>query len=76
MGTTITIRADKPLRDALIRKARAEKRTVSEVVRQILEDALVQRPLAERVGRTRGSLRMAEAHAPWQRHIRERNWRP
>jgi hypothetical protein len=76
MSTTITIRTDKALRDALIRKAKVEKKTVSEVVREILEDALVERPLAERVGRTRGSLRIADAHAPWQLQIRDRNWRP
>ena len=75
MSTTITIRADKSLRDALIRKAKLEKKTVSEVVREILEGALVERPLAERLGKTRGSLRIAEARGAWQRQIRERNWR-
>jgi hypothetical protein len=76
MSKTITIRADKPLRDALIRKAKVERKTVSEVVREILEEALVERPLAERLGKTRGSLRIAEARGVWQRQIRERNWRP
>ena len=76
MGTTITIRADEALRDALVRRAKIDKKTVSEVVRGILEDALVERPLAERVGRSRGSLRIAEAHPGWQRQIRDRNWRP
>jgi hypothetical protein len=76
MGTTITIRADRSLREALTRKASAEKKSVSEVVREILEDALVERPLAERIGRTRGSLRIAESRSGWQRQIRDRNWRP
>jgi hypothetical protein len=76
MSTTITIRADEALRDALTKKAKIEKKTVSEVVREILEEALVERPLAERVGRARGSLRIAAEPAAWQRHIRERNWRP
>ena len=48
----------------------------TEVVREILESALAERPLAERLGKTRGSLRIAEARAAWQRQIRERNWRP
>ena len=76
MGTTITIRTDQSLREALIKKATTEKKSVSEVVREILEDALVERPLAERVARTRGSLRLAEKRAGWQRQIRDRNWRP
>jgi len=76
MSTTITIRTDPSLRAALIKKATTEKKTVSEVVREILEDALVERPLAERVGRTRGSLKIAEAHSAWQRQIHDRNWRP
>jgi hypothetical protein len=76
MGTTITIRADRALRAALVRKAKLDKKTVSEVVREILEDALVERPLGERVGRARGSLRIAEARAAWQRQIHGRNWRP
>jgi hypothetical protein len=76
MSTTITIRADKSLRDALVRKAKVEKKTVSEVVREILESALVERPLAEKIGRSRGSLRIAEAQGTWQRQIRDRNWRP
>jgi predicted CopG family antitoxin len=76
MSTTITIRADETLREALAKKAKTEKKTVSEVVREILEDALVERPLAERVGRSRGSLRIAEEPTAWQRQIRERNWRP
>jgi hypothetical protein len=76
MSTTITIRTDRSLRDALVKKATTEKKTVSEVVREILENALVERPFAERVGRTRGSLRIAETSAAWQRQIRDRNWRP
>ena len=76
MSTTITIRADQSLRDALTKRAAHENKSVSEVVREILEDALVERPLAERVGRMRGSLRVAETRAGWQRQIRDRNWRP
>ena len=76
MSTTITIRADRSLREALAKKAAAEKKSVSEVVREILEDALAERPLAERLGHTRGSLRIAETRSGWQRQIRDRNWRP
>jgi predicted transcriptional regulator len=77
MSTTITIRTDKSLRDALARRAKAQRKTVSHVVREILEDALVERPLGEKIGRLRGGLRVAEPPVgSWQRQIRERNWRP
>jgi hypothetical protein len=76
MSTTITVRTDKTLRDALLKRAKIERKSVSVVVREILVDALVERPLSERVGRSRGSLRIAEAHTAWQRQIRDRNWRP
>lgn len=76
MSTTITLRADKSLRDALIRKATSEKKSISEVAREILEFALVERSLAERIGRTRGTLGIARKLSGWQRQIRDRNWRP
>ena len=74
-STTITIRADKGLRDALAKKAKAEHKTVSEVVREILEQSLTERPLAERVGKLCGNLRIAEPSGSWRREIRDRNWR-
>lgn len=73
--TTITVRTDKPLRDALAKRAKAEHKTVSDVVREILEQSLIERPMAERVGKLRGTLRIAEPTGAWQREIRERNWR-
>jgi hypothetical protein len=76
MRTTITIRADATLRDALAKRARIEQKTVSEVVREILVDALGERPLADRIHRLRGGLRVGEPTSDWQRRIRERNWRP
>jgi hypothetical protein len=76
MGTTITIRADATLRNALAKRARSEHKTVSELVREILEDALGERPLADRIHRLRGGLRVGEPTSDWQRRIRERNWRP
>lgn len=75
MSNTITIRADQALRDALAKRAAAEGRSVSEVVRGILENALIERPHAERIGRMRGTLRIGEPAGPWQKRIRERNWR-
>lgn len=75
MSTILTVRTDKSLREALARKAKAEHKTISEVVREILEEALVERPLAERVGKLRGELHLPEPPTAWQREIRDRNWR-
>lgn len=76
MGTTtLTIRTTEPLRQALTKRAEAEHKTVSDVVREILEAALIERPLSERVGKLRGGLRLPEPKADWQKQIRARNWR-
>jgi predicted transcriptional regulator len=76
MSKTITIRADRALVAALAKRAKAEHQSVSEIVREILAQALIERPLVDKVGRLRGSLRVAESRGAWRRQIRERNWRP
>lgn len=48
---------------------------MSEVVRSILEDALVERPLAERIGYLRGSVELDTSGPSWHQRLRERNWR-
>ena len=75
MSTTLTIRTNKSLRAALVRKAKADHKTISEVVREILEQALLERPLSERIGSLRGGLRLADSVTDWQKAIRDRNWR-
>jgi hypothetical protein len=76
MSTTVTIRADRALREALERRAKAEMKTVSGVVREILEDALTERPLEIKAGHLKGALNLAsEPSDPWRKHIRARNWR-
>lgn len=76
MRTTLTIRTDEALREALAERARARGKTVSQIVREILEDALEERPLASRVGHLKGRLELpSRADDPWREQIRERNWR-
>jgi hypothetical protein len=75
MANTITIRVNPALREALAERARLERKAVSEVIREILESALSRRPLAERVGKLRGRLRVPAPTNELQRRIRERNWR-
>jgi hypothetical protein len=77
MSTTITIRAEEHLREALRRKAAASGKTVSELVREILEEALADRPLHVRAGHLKGRLRLPrKVSEPWRKHLRRRNWRP
>ncbi len=78
MATTLTIRADDKLRAALRKRAAVQGKSVSEVAREILSEALEERPLAARTGHLRGKLDLAQDGSPdvWQSEIRERNWRP
>lgn len=76
MGTTLTIRTDPDLREALEKKAAAQGKSLSRLVREILEDALVERPLEERISQLKGSLELPRKSTDsWRQEIRERNWR-
>lgn len=77
MRTTLTFRADHELRRALERRARSEGRTISDLVREILAEALSERPLGSRTAHLRGSLDLSEPNRDgWRKRLRERNWRP
>jgi hypothetical protein len=76
MGTTLTVRTDDALREALRRRAAAQGKTISDVVREILEAALEERPIGLRAGHLRGSFGPpAGDEDPRRRQLRERNWR-
>ena len=75
-STTITIRADAALRRELEGRADALGKSLSEVVREILEAAVSRQPLEGRVSHLKGRLRLPRSHSePWRRELRERNWR-
>jgi plasmid stability protein len=76
MSTTLTIRTDEALREALAKRASAQGRTVSEVARDILRNALEERSLEERTSHLKGRLRLQRKQTEgWRRSLRERNWR-
>lgn len=76
MSTTITIRADEPLRRRLEERAAATGKTLSALVREILEDAVAEHPLGRRAGHLKGSLVLRDRRSDgWAASIRERNWR-
>jgi plasmid stability protein len=76
MSTTLTIRTDEALREALAKRASAQGKTVSEVAREILRSALEERALEERTSHLRGRLRLEKNQTEaWRQSLRERNWR-
>lgn len=77
MATTLTIRADDELRGELQRRASVEGKTVSEVVREILQQALAEEPLGTKVGHLRGRLATpARDTDSWRKQLHDHNWRP
>ena len=76
MGIVFTVRTDEALHEALRRRAAAQGKTISELVREILEAAVQERPIAERAGHLRGCLELpATDDDPWIQHLRRTNWR-
>ena len=75
MSTTVTVRVDDALREALEARARASGTTLSQVIRDTLREAMEERPLAERVGHLRGTVTIDRSDDPWRERLRERNWR-
>jgi hypothetical protein len=76
MNTILTVRTDGALRAALEKRARAEGKTVSEIARDILRNALVERPLELRTGHLRGRLTLkGQQTDAWRKELRQRNWR-
>jgi plasmid stability protein len=76
MRTTLTIRTDQRLREALEERAALQGKSVSEVAREILSDAVAERPLGSRIGHLRGQLELPPTSSdPRRKQIRKRNWR-
>lgn len=77
MSTTITIRTDEPLRQRLEERAAATGKSLSALVREILENAVAERSLGRRAGHLRARLKLPrDAAGSWSASVRERNWRP
>jgi metal-responsive CopG/Arc/MetJ family transcriptional regulator len=77
MGTTITIRTASTLRSLLEERAAATGKSISELVREILERALAEHSTEERAGHLKGRISLTRRRdEPWRRRLRARNWRP
>ncbi len=75
MSTTLTVRTGAELYQALQRRAASLGKTVSELVREVLKEAVAERPIAERTGHVRGHLTLPAITDPWRKHLEEHNWR-
>lgn len=75
MNRTLTIRLGKEQDEALTGRARALGKTRSELVRDLIDQAVVDKPIADRAGHLKGRVALPRARAGWRRTLRERNWR-
>jgi len=75
MSTTLTVRTDERLDQALRALAQSEGVSLSEFVRGILEDAVDELSVGARAGHLAGRLRIDADADGWRAEIRERNWR-
>ena len=75
MDKTITIRLDREQDEALTRLAKTLGKTRSAVVREVLEQALSERPISERAGHLNATVQLPKPKDAWARHLRKQNWR-
>lgn len=78
METTLTIRADPELKQKLEEMAALQGKSVSQFVREVLEEAVAEVPMKERIGHLMGILdssELDEAGDEWWEHIKRMNWR-
>jgi Ribbon-helix-helix protein, copG family len=79
METTLTIRLPAKQREALRRRAAAEKRSESALLRDLIERELRRGFDFDNVRHLLGRIASSPRHwekDSWRKHIRQRNWRP
>jgi predicted transcriptional regulator len=75
MEKTLTIRLDAEQQRKLGQTAKMLGKSVSELVREILQHALAERAVSTKAGHLKGRLALAPRRDPWTRKLKERNWR-
>ncbi len=75
MDTTLTIRLDKAQIKALSDRAKAVGKTRSELVRELIDRAVMGESFGERVGHLRGRIALPRTGSDWRAELRARNWR-
>lgn len=79
MSRTLTLRIDPKCRQALEDRAAVRGVSLSEVARQILDEALLLSPLSARIRPLRGRLSFElgeESPGSLEDHLQKTNWRP
>lgn len=75
VNRTLTIRLDEEQDEALAGRAHGLGKTKSELVRDLIDQAISNQPMGRRVGHVKGRVALPRAHAGWRRALKERNWR-
>ncbi|MBI3049746.1 MAG: ribbon-helix-helix protein, CopG family [Acidobacteria bacterium] len=75
MERILTIRLGTGQDQALTVRARALGKTKSELVRDLIEQAVTDEPLGRRARRLKGRLQLPRPTSGWRRTLRDRNWR-
>ncbi len=76
MTTSLTIRLEKKLREKLRRKAKVLGKSESAFVRELVDSAIDDRPMGERIGHLKGILSSKGVKLEgWRKVIYEHNWR-
>ena len=72
---TLTIRLDEVQDEALTGRARALGKTRSELVRDLIDQAISDQPVGQRAGHLKGRVALPRGGTGWRRALKERNWR-
>jgi len=72
---TLTVRLDRTQDEALTRRAKELGKTRSELVRDLIERGLEEKPLGLRIGHLKGILDLPEPRDALRRRIKSHNWR-
>jgi hypothetical protein len=75
MDTTLTVRLNRVQSERLTARAKVTGKTRSELVRELIDQGLDERPLASRIGHLKGLFDLPSPKAGWPRAIKDRNWR-
>jgi ribbon-helix-helix CopG family protein len=75
VNRTLTIRLDEVQDEALTGRARALGKTRSEVVRDLIDQAISSQPVGRLAGHLKGRVALPRTATGWRRGLKERNWR-
>lgn len=75
MERTLTIRLGKVQDVALAQRARSLGRTRSELVRDLIDQAVTARPLGRHLRHLKGRVELPRVKSGWRSELKDHNWR-